>query len=302
MIAQIYEIQTPQEAETCIALGVDHMGSVLLSREEWRNESLKALFSMCRGEPVKNNLIPLFSDPDTLFRAMDYYRPDYVHFCETLTDSQWNEIELDPFMEYQAEVKARFPEIGIMRSVPIPEPTPPSGLPTLQIARTLEPVTDIFLTDTWVAKAPVTGYIGITGRTSDRKLAKELILQSRIPVILAGGLSPENVYAAVMDVLPAGADSCTGTNMADRDGNPIRFQKDFKKVGAFVREVRRAGKEVSRIKTELRQEIDALREELRERNAALPAHSVRPNQIMAIEEMEDEIEAKEKELEQIREF
>jgi phosphoribosylanthranilate isomerase len=301
MIAQIYEIQTPQEAEKCIELGVDHMGSVLLSRDEWRNESLKVLFRMCRGEPIKNNLIPLFSDLNTLFMAMDYYRPDYVHFCETLTDSHGNEIELDRFMEYQAEVKARFPEVGIMRSIPIPEPTAHPGFSTLKIARTLEPVTDIFLTDTWVAKAPVTGYIGITGKTLDWKAAKELVLQSRIPVVLAGGLSPENVYTAVMDVLPAGADSCTGTNMLDKDGRPVRFQKDFKKVEAFVQEVHRAGNEIYRMKTELRQEIDALREELKERNAALPAHSVRPSQIMAIEALEDEIEAKEKELEQIKE-
>ena len=32
MITQIYEIQTPQEAEKCIELGVDQIGSVLLSQ------------------------------------------------------------------------------------------------------------------------------------------------------------------------------------------------------------------------------------------------------------------------------
>ena len=31
MIIQIYEIQTPSEAERCIELGVDHIGSVILS-------------------------------------------------------------------------------------------------------------------------------------------------------------------------------------------------------------------------------------------------------------------------------
>ena len=60
--------------------------------------------------------------------------------------------------------------------------------------------------------------------------------------------------------------------------------------------------EIDRMKTKLRHEIDALRAELKERNAALPAHSVRPDQIMAIEALEDEIAAKEKELEQLKEL
>jgi phosphoribosylanthranilate isomerase len=41
MIVQIYEIQTPQEAEKCIALGVDHIGSVILSQDGWRVRVLR---------------------------------------------------------------------------------------------------------------------------------------------------------------------------------------------------------------------------------------------------------------------
>ena len=44
-------------------------------------------------------------------------------------------------------------------------------------------------------------------------------------------------------------------------------------------------------KEKLRKEIEELKELLRDREAALPAHSVRPNQIMAIEDLEDEIAA-----------
>ncbi|MBN1940309.1 MAG: N-(5'-phosphoribosyl)anthranilate isomerase, partial [Candidatus Aminicenantes bacterium] len=58
--------------------------------------------------------------------------------------------------------------------------------------------------------------------------------------ILAGGLSPENVYEAAMKVRPAGVDSCTLTNAVDLEGKPIRFKKDFAKVAAFVAESRRA--------------------------------------------------------------
>ena len=40
---------------------------------------------------------------------------------------------------------------------------------------------------------------------------------------------------------------------------------------------------------ELLAEIERLKEKLRDREAALPAHSVRPHQIQVIEELEEEI-------------
>ena len=70
--------------------------------------------------------------------------------------------------------------------------------------------------------------------------ATAVVLQTRIPVVLAGGLSPENVFDTVSDVLPLGADSCTQTNEVDASGMPVRFKKDFVKVEKFVKEIRRA--------------------------------------------------------------
>ena len=42
---------------------------------------------------------------------------------------------------------------------------------------------------------------------------------------------------------------------------------------------------------ELLEEIQELKEKLRDREAALPAHSVRPHQIQEIEELEEKIAA-----------
>ena len=297
MITQIYEIQTPQEAEKCIELGVDQIGSVLLSQGEWRVEVLREVTRICERTDIKCSLIPLFQDGNTLYRAIDYYRPHFIHFCESLTDGDGQEIELERFVEFQSNLKDKFPEIRIMRSIPVPEEGSSPRFPTIAVARALEPVSDIFLTDTWLGKEPVEGYIGITGTTCDWEIARELILESKIPVILAGGLSPENVYDAVLKVFPFGADSCTQTNLVAEDGNPIRFRKDFKKVEKFVKEVRTAEEQIEVKREELEKSIKDLKEELREREAALPAHSIRPHQLIVIEELEEEIDAKEKELE-----
>lgn len=48
-------------------------------------------------------------------------------------------------------------------------------------------------------------------------------------------------------------------------------------------------------------EIQELKEKLRDREAALPAHTVRPHQVQVIEELEEEIVALEKKLENMPE-
>ncbi len=242
MIVQIYEIQEPREAEKCIELGVDRIGSVLLSKDAWQVRSIKDVCLLTRGTATSNSIIPLFPDEDILYNALDYYQPQFVHFCETLTDDIGREIDINPFIQLQSQIKQRFPEIGIMRSIPIPRNGTTPDFPTLKIARTFEPVSDVFLTDTWLGKEPVEGYIGITGKTVDWDMASNLVAQSEIPVVLAGGLSPDNVYEALQKTAPAGADSCTQTNMLDGNQRPIRFKKDFQKVERFVNEVRRAAK------------------------------------------------------------
>ena len=53
-------------------------------------------------------------------------------------------------------------------------------------------------------------------------------------------------------------------------------------------------------KEELEGEIKALEAQLREREASLPAHSVRPQQMIAIEALEKGINEKKKRLDELR--
>ena len=120
MIVQIYEIQTPREAEKCIEAGVDHLGSVILSQDEWRLPLLRETVGLTQGTQHKSSIIPLFRDLDTVCRVLDYYRPDYIHFCDALTDTNGKTEGLEGFVQFQETVKQKFPEIGIIRSIPIP--------------------------------------------------------------------------------------------------------------------------------------------------------------------------------------
>jgi phosphoribosylanthranilate isomerase len=89
---------------------------------------------------------------------------------------------------------------------------------------------DMFITDTF---NPATGAKGATGLVHDWDVSAELVRISPKPLMLAGGLNPENVAAAIEKVRPAAVDAHTG--LEDATG-----RKDRQKVRTFVAESRRA--------------------------------------------------------------
>ncbi len=245
---QVYEIQEPDEAEMLINIGVDHIGSVILEEKEWKQPLIRETVNMVNQANAVSSLIPLFNNLETVFRVIDYYRPFMVHFCEMLINSKGIMDGMEKLVNLQEEIRKRYPDVMIMRSVPIPL-RGISGFDFIkEIAGIFEPVSDFFLTDTLLVeenrvdteKQPVNGFVGITGKTCDWEIASKLVDICHIPVILAGGITPDNVLKGIMKVCPEGVDSCTGTNVLDNNGKPVRFQKDMQKVKQLVKNVRRA--------------------------------------------------------------
>ena len=243
IIVQVYEIQTPEEAEICAEIGVHHIGSVVLSELSWKDPDLRDTLRTVASTPSKSSLIPLFSTPDPVYRVIEYYRPDIIHFCEMLPSGENGKETRNTLLELQRNVKQRFPGVEIMRSIPIPPAGAGKGFPVIELAREFQEVSDFFLTDTLIVgnqgaddrDQPVNGFVGITGRVCDWDIAAELVAAVPVPVILAGGLSPENVAEGIRRVRPAGVDSCTATNAVDESGKPVRFRKDIEKVRSFYR-------------------------------------------------------------------
>ena len=256
MLIQIYEIQNPSEAAALIELGVDHIGSVLLSEQQWKVPAIQETIQLINSTSSKSSLIPLFNDRDLVFRTLDYYRPHIVHFCELLTNKEKVTSIPQDLVKLQQSVKQRFPEIKIMRSIPIGQAGVSEQSLSLEIANLFEPVSDFFLTDTLISKEghansdeqPVPGFVGVTGKICDWDIASSLVKSSSIPVILAGGLSAENVPEGIKYVRPSGVDSCTLTNAVAPNGKSMRFKKDLAKVKQFVEAVREVQKEINQEK------------------------------------------------------
>jgi len=115
--------------------------------------------------------------------------------------------------------RSRFPEIPIMRAIPVIDEA------SVEIARSYRGVADFLLLDSY---DPSTRQFGALGRAHDWNISRRIVDNVGIPVILAGGLGPDNVAEAVIAVRPAGVDSKTRTDRAGGTG------KDLAKVREFV--------------------------------------------------------------------
>jgi phosphoribosylanthranilate isomerase len=87
----------------------------------------------------------------------------------------------------------------------------------------------------FLVDASVKGVYGGSGVTADWKGAAELA--KKYPLLLAGGLTPENVADAVRQVKPWGVDVASGVESAPGE-------KDPSKVKAFVQAVRNGENQV----------------------------------------------------------
>ena len=132
-----------------------------------------------------------------------------------------------------AELRVLHPGLEVIKSLVVRD----DNLAELEArAAAFAPHVDGFITDTF---DPATGASGATGKTHDWAISRRLVELSPRPVILAGGLTPENVARAIEAVRPAGVDAHTGVE--DEHG-----RKDLERVRAFVHNAGEAFAELER--------------------------------------------------------
>jgi len=101
--------------------------------------------------------------------------------------------------------------------------------------KSFSPHIDAFITDTY---DPSTGAYGATGKTHNWDISRKLVEISPRPVILAGGLNPDNVHSAIMGVRPSGVDVHTGVELKDgrKSGELVKgFISEAKKAFELIR-------------------------------------------------------------------
>ncbi|MGA2004513.1 MAG: phosphoribosylanthranilate isomerase, partial [Terriglobales bacterium] len=92
---------------------------------------------------------------------------------------------------------------------------------SVEEAAAVAPQVDAILLDSGNQKSAVKE-LGGTGRTHDWTLSREIRERVRIPIFLAGGLTPENVGQAIREVGPFGLDVCSGVRTEGKlDGQKL---------------------------------------------------------------------------------
>ena len=212
MLVQIYEVQTPEEAVALARLGVDHIGVLVGDCVFPRELSIAHTNGIFAAVPADKKRVALLlsADLEELGRVVAETRPDIIQVQAAIYDFS---------VAMTRGLKTRFPQIPIMRAIPVIDEA------SIEVAGSYRGVADFLLLDSW---DPATGQFGALGRTHDWSLSRRIVDDVGTPVILAGGLGPENVAAAIAAVRPAGVDSKTRTDRLDGSG------KDLAKVEAFV--------------------------------------------------------------------
>jgi len=102
-----------------------------------------------------------------------------------------------------AKLRAALPGIALVQVIHVPGPE------SVDEAMSVADSVDALLLDSGNQRLAVKE-LGGTGRTHDWRISRKIVESVRVPVFLAGGLTPENVQAAIHEVQPFGLDVCSG--------------------------------------------------------------------------------------------
>lgn len=226
MITQIYSMQTPEEALSCVEAGADHIGVNPTAKNSGmsKDEAMakcKAIFDAVGDRAVKVALT-IDDTPEEQIEIIEKLHPDVLHVSGA---------EDDATPEQVAAWKAKYPWLKIMQAVPM------SGPEAIERAVAFSKFCDMLILDSVVPGVIGTGAAGIT---HDWAWDRAIVEQASCPVIIAGGLGPDNVADAVRAVKPWGVDSLTKTNCEKSHIG----KKDIDKVRAFCENAQAAAKEL----------------------------------------------------------
>ena len=217
MLIQIAGISDREEAALLVAAGADRLGFPLGPGVRQPDLTEAEAAGIVRELPgsVKAVLITYLDKATQIVRA-----------CRAL-DVQYVQLHGPVRRRELLALRALAPGLQITKSLIVRD----GNIAELeaQLAQ-LAPFVDEFITDSY---DPSTGACGATGRTHDWSVSRRLTRLSPRPIILAGGLNPENVRDAIVSVRPAGVDVHTGVERPDG-------RKTTELVRRFVAEARAA--------------------------------------------------------------
>ncbi|MDR1209079.1 MAG: phosphoribosylanthranilate isomerase [Clostridiales bacterium] len=222
IIVQIYGIRSVEDARGVVDLGARHIGvsygKIKGTPGQLSCEQAKEIFEKVQPDAVRVGLT-VSEDIDVITEDLLETLPQVLHLSGDIDG-------ISP--RRAAELRERFPMLKIMQAIPVLPGAPREEQKAFEYIRMYEPVADFFLIDT---KIPAASDIGATGVAHDWEIDRDLVKSTRVPCIIAGGLTAGNVARAAETARPYGVDSYSLTNLDNPSGTNV---KDMAKVKAFV--------------------------------------------------------------------
>ncbi len=229
MKKQIYSLVNYNESVACMDAGADHIGLVPMQSggvpaHRVPYDVVDRIFDEAKRRGVKCVAIMLNKDPDEMIFIANRVKPDILHIAG---------MEFTADEAFAKRLRAECPGVELMQAVLVDGPE--------AVDRAIEyaKFSDYLLTDSGLAAD--TG-IGASGLTHDWNIDARIVQSVNIPVIIAGGLGPDNVEECIRQVKPFGVDSLTKTSYKYSDGV---MEKDIPKVKEFCERADKVSKELN---------------------------------------------------------
>jgi phosphoribosylanthranilate isomerase len=197
MLTQIYEVTDAETASAVSRIGVDHVGAKVGDGSRPRELTVAEARVVMAAVTAPSKFSALFLDShmDRICAWIAALAPPIVHLGADVDRLLVGHVAL---------IRQRFPNILVMRSIPV------VGEESLAIARDHDRFVDFLMLD---SVRPGDRKFGALGVTHDWGISRRIVEAVSCPVLLAGGLGPDNVAEAIATVRPAGVDSKTRTDV-----------------------------------------------------------------------------------------
>lgn len=214
---KICGMQSAEDIEMAVSYGADALGFITeVPVNTHRKLNAQTAAELVKKVPffVDSVLVIMPSDGQQALEFIEKVKPDVVQLHNKLNAEEM-------------EIIRNGTQQKIIRTFTIPVQS--KELPAELISE-LDALLDNDLIDGILLDSGKAGYSGGTGVVHDWSISRQVVENTNIPVILAGGLNPENVKDAVKEVRPFAVDTASGVE--------TNRTKDPAKVCRFIEEAR----------------------------------------------------------------
>jgi phosphoribosylanthranilate isomerase len=218
---KICGMRTPEDIELAALYGADAVGFITEIPESPRKLDSDTAAALISKVPKCLDSVMVIM-PENSSRALELIekvRPDIVQIHSSLSSA-----ELETIREKT--------DIPIIKTLSVPAGMGSSKIQSLvnRLLKDVRALEESGSVDSVLLDSGIAGKTGGTGCVHDWDLSRRIAEETELPLILAGGLKPENVQEAIRVVSPYAVDTASGVETSGK--------KDAVKIRNFIEEVR----------------------------------------------------------------